>query len=160
MLGLATQSDPDSGDSDNDEMDAIDDVEDQMSEFKFFKDLVVSFTSFERFKERFDLFVSPDQIRLAIFQQWPSLCSKSSRQQLSYDIECALESFIDNHVKDAKRLGELLTLTGDAVDAEALSVREYICRTCPDIGDLLLEGIELLLQHKSNGKSNAHLFDT
>jgi hypothetical protein len=147
------QADPNSDGSDVDEMGPIDDLEDDMTEFKEFKDLVVSSNSFERFKERLDLYVNPDQARLAVFQQWPNLSPKSSRQSLSYDVEWDLEPFIDNRVKEYTQVGNLVTLTGEALNAEALSSREYLSRAWPDIGTLLLEGVELLLLHKSSCKT-------
>lgn len=161
LYHLSAQMDLNSDGSDVEEMDPIDEVEeDHMAEFKYFKDLVVSSRSFERFKERFDLCVNPDQARSAVFQQWGSVSSTSSRESLSYDIELDLHSFIDIHVKDPAHIGELLTLTGEAEDAEALSCREYLSRSCPEIGMLLLEGIQVLLIHKSNCKKHLHNFLT
>ncbi|KAN0095215.1 hypothetical protein V8E51_015926 [Hyaloscypha variabilis] len=133
--------------SDDDEMEPID--FEQMAEFKSFKDLVVSSMSFGRFKESFDLCVTPDPARSAVLQQWPKLSSKTSLLLLSYDVEWDLEDFVETHVKDPTRIGDLITFTGECVDAEAICTREYLMRVWPMIGNLLLEGIELLLLHKS-----------
>jgi hypothetical protein len=134
-------------------MDPIDDVEEHMGEFKQFALLIVSSQSFEWFKERFELCVNPNPARFAVFQQWPTLSSKSSQLLLAYDIEWDLESFVDIHVKEYTQLGNLVTLTGEVVNAEALSSREYLSWAWPDIGTLLLEGVELLLLHKSSCKA-------
>jgi hypothetical protein len=146
--GVAVQADPDSEVSEDDDIDPIDDIDDHLSELKSFKDLVVASKAFEDFKERLLLNVNPDQVRFAVFRQWPTLSWKSSRQPIWYHIKWDLES-VDEHLKDSAQLRELVTLTGDAVDAEALSSREYLSRTCPDIGMLLLDGIEHFLLHKS-----------
>ncbi|PMD40857.1 hypothetical protein L207DRAFT_346681 [Hyaloscypha variabilis F] len=147
MYCLPAETDAYYDGSDEDEMEPID--FEQMAEFKSFKDLVVSSMSFGRFKESFDLCMNPDPARSAVLQQWPKPSSKTSLQLLSYDVEWDLEHFVETHVKDPTRIGDLITLTGESVDAEAISTREYLMWAWPIIGNLLLEGIELLLLHKS-----------
>lgn len=143
--------------SEDDEMDPVDDIEGNTEGFKQLELLIVSSKSFEMFKERFDLCVNPEQARFAVFKQWPTTTSMSSQHQISYDIEWDLKAFVDNHVRDPKRIGELITLTGDSMDAQALSSLEYLSYTWPRVGAFLLEGIQLLLVTESKGKLHQSL---
>jgi hypothetical protein len=93
------------------------------------------------------------EIQTSVLKAWPLSSAKSSRETLSYDIEWDLQAFLENHVQDPTKLAELVTISGEAVDAEAISSREYLARTYSDIGTLLSEGIELLLLHKSSCKT-------
>jgi len=155
MYRLSTQTDAYAEESDDDEDGDMEPIEafERMAKFNNFRDLVISSLSFETFKERFNLSVNPDPARSAICQQWPKLASKSSLQLLSYEIEWELELFVDNHVKDPNRIGDLIILTGNYVDAEAICSRDYLSWAWPIVGALLLEGIQLLLLHKSSRKS-------
>jgi hypothetical protein len=155
MYPLSTQTDAYAEESDDDEDDDMEPIEafERMVKFNNFRDMVISSLSFETFKERFNLSVNPDPARSAICQQWPKLASKSSLQLLSYEIEWELELFVDNYVKDLNRIGDLIILTGNSVDAEAICSHDYLSWAWPVVGTLLLEGIQRLLLHKSNRKS-------
>jgi hypothetical protein len=155
MHRLSTQTDAYAEESDDDDDDDIEPIDacGRMAEFNSFRDLVISSLSFQTFKERFDLSVNPAPARSAICQLWPKLASISSLQLLSYEIEWELELFVDNHVKDPNRIGDLIILTGHSVDAEAICSRDYLSWAWPAVGCLLLEGIELLLLHESSRKS-------
>jgi hypothetical protein len=151
MYPLSTQTDAhaEQSDDEDDDMEPIEAFE-CMVKFKNFRDPVISSLPFETFKERFNLCVNPDPARSAICQQWPKMASKSSLQLLSYEIEWELELFVDIRVKDPNRIGDLIILTGNSVDAEAICSRDYLSWAWPVVRALLLEGIQLLLLHKSS----------
>jgi hypothetical protein len=148
----SSQMDIDSDESEDDEMDPVDDLEENTEEFEQLELLIVSSKSFEMFKKRFDLYANPVQARFAVFKQWPTIISLSSQHQISYDIEWDLKTFVNNHVKDPTRIVELITLTGDSKDAQALSSGEYLSHTWPRVGPFLLQGLEQLLISESRGK--------
>jgi hypothetical protein len=140
----------DSEASDEDEMEPVDDLDENAEQFKELEWLIVHSKAFEMFKERFNLFVHPGPARLAVFEAWPVTRSMSSQLLIAYDVEWDLEAFIAEHVKDLQKIGDLVTLTGDSVNAEALSSREYLSRTWPVAGPVLLRGIEELLLKSEN----------
>jgi hypothetical protein len=137
---------------DDDEMDPVDDLEENMEDFKKLESLITSSNSFERFKEHFRLFVHPDEIRYGVLQEWPIKSSLSSERSISYEeVDWDLQSFVDNHVKDISRIKDLVTITGNSINAQALACRDYLSHTWPDVRNLL-HGIEQLLANRSDRK--------
>jgi hypothetical protein len=67
-------------------------------------------------------------------------------------VEWAVEKFLEDCFPEGQRLGEVLTLTGGSFNAQALSCQDYLRSTWPEMGSLLLEGIEMLRLNRTEGK--------
>ena len=67
------------------------------------------------------------------------------------------ELFLRSYFPKEQRLGEVLTLTGTGFDAQVLSCRDYLTTTWPEIGGLLINGLESLMSSTNEGKSERSL---
>ncbi len=73
----------------------------------------------------------------------------SARYMVNWELPSYMRAFFPN----GQRLGDVMTLSGDAKNAWATSCREYLASTWEDIGLLLLEVIEEMLRAPSIGMS-------
>jgi len=126
-----------------------DEIDDPLEHLEAF---VLSSASFALLKESLRLFIHPDPRLLALSRAWPITQPRSSRATLSYDVEWEIFEFLHSQFPKGQKLGDVQTVTGDAVNAQALSCSDYISTTWNETGTKLLEGFERLLA-KTEGDS-------
>lgn len=128
------------------------DADDEPNGLKDLETRLKSSNSFQMLIENFRLFVRPDLIQRSLFQIWPVTSPRSLPLEIKYQVEWEVQKFIQGYFPEGQKLGEVLTLTGEPFDAQALSCRDYITATWPGVGSLLLEGLEMLSPNCTEGK--------
>jgi hypothetical protein len=124
----------------------------EADEFQDLEHILALSIAFSLFKENMRLFVHPDPVQRALLRIWPLNHSRTSAFEISYEVEWEVEQFLGTCFVEGQPLGAILTLTGDAINAQAQSCREYMTRTWPKLGGLILDGLENLLRYGKEGK--------
>jgi hypothetical protein len=139
---LSDDDDIDDNEKDNDEYDELKDLETRLT----------AATSFQMLKENLKLFIRPNLVQKALFQIWPVTWPRSLPMEVKYNVESDVAHFLGEYFPKGQKLGGVLTLTGGPFNAQALSCRDYCTTTWPEVGSLLLEGLETLLSNDKEGK--------
>jgi hypothetical protein len=135
----------DSEASDEEDFEPIDNMEETFDPFKDLREFVLSSNSLKSLKESLRLLVHPDPIKQTLSKIWPVTLSRATRHVISYEVEWEVPKFLRAYFSQDQQLGDILTLTGDAVNAQALSCRDYLSATWASTGPLLLKGLETVL---------------
>lgn len=90
----------------------------------------------------------------------PQNRDETHKHRAIFNVHWQVKGFVEGQFGDMKAvsLGSLIVITGSARDAEATTVREYLMRTWPDTGSILLELIQEMLHEGwdiSRGESNS-----
>ena len=93
-------------------------------------------------EENIRLFVHPDPIRKALFKLWPVNHPRDSPLAIEYDLQWEVPDFLRNCFVEGQELSKVLTLTGEAINAQAMSCSDYLEQTWPVLGRVLLEGLQ------------------
>jgi hypothetical protein len=108
--------------------------------------------AFRLLEENLQLFVHSDPIKKTLFQIWPISLSRDSPFEVINEIEWQVPNFLRAHFPDGQELGNILTITGASVNAQAQSCIDYLTSTWPDIGPVLLDALQQLLSLQKEGK--------
>ena len=114
--------------------------------------LLSSSRAFRLLEENLRLFVHPDHAKKALFKIWPITHLRSSPMKIEYDLEWQVPKFLKTHFPEGQELGKVLTVTGEAVNAQAQSCGDYLSSTWLDVGRILLNGLHDLLYFETEGK--------
>jgi len=149
---LKDSGDQDEGDaqdeqeiSEEEDLDPIDDLQPAGEPLKHIEKFVLESISFNLLKEDLHLIAHPDQVKLALARIWPVTLSRDERHAIPYEIEWEVQRFLRAYFGDGQQLGNVLTLTENGRETQALSCRDYLSATWADTGVLLLEGLQELL---------------
>jgi hypothetical protein len=96
-----------------------------------------------------------DPIHKAISKSWPESEGYSSIVSVEYKVFWEIPRFLDTYFGKGQRLGNVLTLTGDSNEAQALPCGEYLIKHWPSISDPLLAAIEELIRTSARGYADA-----
>ena len=86
---------------------------------------------------------------------WPSSYAKERPLKLEYIVQWEAPTFLHTNFTPGTRLGSLLTLTGEGITVQAQSCEEYLSEKWPDVGPLLLSGLEEIVQSGQLGTTRA-----
>jgi hypothetical protein len=142
--------------SESDELDPIEDLDEQTNSPKDMEAFILHSKSFDVFKDslRECLLMHSDPIRLALSKIWPVRCSQ---HEIPYEITWELPQFLALYLGSDQSIGDALALTGDSLNAQALSCRDYLKFAWPDIGSVILEGVEKSLSLGEDGENSFYL---
>jgi hypothetical protein len=140
-------------DPDEDDMDDVLDYKEGEGEEdpKSLEILLAKSVALQLLEENLRLFISPDPIRRMFFEMWPVTRSRTSQFTVEYDVQWEVPSFFGTYFAEGEELGNVLTVTGEAINAQAQSCRDYLVQTWPKIGATLLDCLQELLVHGSDG---------
>ncbi|KAH8762401.1 hypothetical protein BGZ57DRAFT_725703, partial [Hyaloscypha finlandica] len=140
-------------DPDEDDMDDVLDYKEGEGEDdpKSLEILLAKSVALQLLEENLRLFISPDPIRRMFFEMWPVTRSRTSQFTVEYDVQWEVPSFFGTYFAEGEELGNVLTVTGEAINAQAQSCRDYLVQTWPKIGATLLDCLHELLVHGSDG---------
>jgi hypothetical protein len=108
-------------------------------------------------EENIRLFVHPDPIGKALFKLWPVNHPRDSPLAIEYDLQWEAPNFLRNCFAEGQELSKVLTLTGEAINAQAMSCSDYLEQTWPVIGRVLLEGLQEALYRGKASKTEFHV---
>lgn len=115
------------------------------------KELILHSNSFQMLRENLRIFVHPNPIHKALFAIWPVTSPRTSRFNIDYNVEWEAQYFLTHYFPKDSSFGDVMTLTGGPINAQALSCRDYLLSTWPNIGGLLLDGLEIHLSNYETG---------
>jgi hypothetical protein len=139
-----------------DELIPIDEIHGENDQLQLLDQFVRASESFKLLKEAFQLLIQPDPIKNALFKAWPVTWSRGSTYEIAYEIEWELPQFLERNFDEEQVIDNVLTLTGDSFNAQALSCKEYLAFRWSGIGSLILEGLRCHLHNKSEGNHFAY----
>jgi hypothetical protein len=116
---------------------------------------VAATISFQLLKENLELFIRPDTIRKLLYKLWPPTIQRSSSLPVNYDICWELPEYLRTHFEMDQDIGMVLTITGEVMNAEAKSCREYLLSSWPTLALPVLEGLKEFLQSFNEGRKGA-----
>lgn len=149
------EEDPD----DDDMYDVLDDKEGEGEEDpKNLELLLAKSVALQLLEENLRLFVHPDPVKRALFEIWPVIHHRSSPLPIEYDLEWEVPNFLRDFFPKGQELGKVLTVTGEAVNAQAQSCSDYLKQTWPEIGPSLLAALQRNLQPPGSKGSPQLLF--
>ncbi|PMD21193.1 hypothetical protein NA56DRAFT_134384 [Hyaloscypha hepaticicola] len=99
-------------------------------------------TALRLLEENIRLFVYPKPISKALFRLWPINHPRDSLLAIEYDLQWEAPDFLSNCFAEGQELSKVLTLTGEAINAHAMSCQDYLEQTWPVIGRALLDGLQ------------------
>ncbi|KAH6711969.1 hypothetical protein BKA61DRAFT_485641, partial [Leptodontidium sp. MPI-SDFR-AT-0119] len=108
-------------------------------------------SAYQLLREDLQLHVEPDNVRRSLFEIWPVLQDRSTALRIDYDIEWEIPSFLEKSFPVGTKLGNLMTLSGSSVNAQAQSCEDYLAEKWPDIGPLILGMLEDFLRDGMSG---------
>jgi hypothetical protein len=108
-------------------------------------------------EENIRLFVHPDPIRKALFKLWPVNHPRDSPLAIEYDLQWEVPDFLRNCFAEGQELSRVLTLTGEAINAQAMSCSDYLEQTWPVLGRVLLEGLQEALYRGKASKLRSNV---
>ncbi|KAJ8071914.1 hypothetical protein OCU04_002219 [Sclerotinia nivalis] len=106
--------------------------------------------SWELFLEDFGLRLNRSEVKIALFDIWPSKVPRDMQHRISYVVRWEIPNYISCNFSDGQSLGNILTLTQGSHGTIAQSCRDYLQSTYHDIGLYVLEAIEARLCNSSN----------
>jgi len=81
----------------------------------------------------------------AIDNCWPVLDSPLALCKLNYQLHWEVPKFLRSRFAPGQSLGDIMTTTGDSLNAQATTCRDYLYRQWPAGGYLVLEAMEKAL---------------
>jgi len=123
--------------------------------FKEFEDVLLASSSFQILRDRLELLVHPNSVLRTLLDVWPISQSRTLPFKLTYTIFWNIRHYLATYFPSDQLLGEVMTLTGDILYAQAMSCRNYLKEFWPETGIFLLEVLENML--KENGKGQDHI---
>lgn len=135
----------------------VDKVNHQVDPLEYIESFILASNSFALLKEKLRLFLYPDPFRMALLTVWPVTEPRSSKLALLYDTESDLFQFLRLQFPEGQKLGDVQTLTGGSVNAQASSCRDYLSATLETLGEaesLLLDGMEEILAITHGGSKS------
>jgi hypothetical protein len=106
-------------------------------------------------EENIRLFVHPDPIGKALFKLWPVNHPRDSPLAIEYDLQWEVPDFLRDYFAEGQELSKVLTLTGEAINAQAMSCSDYLEQTWPVLGRVLLEGLQEALYRGKASKMDS-----
>jgi hypothetical protein len=144
-------------DADDDEDDLLEDKE-EGEDLKDLELLLSKSVALQLLEENLQLFVHPDPVRRALFKIWPLAHPRHLPLAIKYDLEWEVPDFLRTCFAKGQELGKILTVTGEAINAQVQSCADYLAQTWPKIGPVLLKSLEHdLLSLGEEGKAKALL---
>lgn len=100
----------------------------------------------------------PNVIRRTSNMLWPIERRAYSKVSIAYKVLWEVPRFLKGYFPQSQRLGNVLTLTGDAKDSQALPCGEYLKNTWPRISEHILQAMEEVLQTSIKGHAETKEF--
>jgi hypothetical protein len=144
---------------DEEELVPIDDADGETDPLQLLEQFVQASESLKLLKEAFHLLIQPDPIKYALFKAWPVTRSRCFAYEITCEIEWELPQFPQRNFSEGQIIDDVLTLTGDSLNAQSLSCKEYLSFMWPKIGPLVLSGLNKYFQHRSEGKCEMYHHD-
>lgn len=116
------------------------------------KELILSSCAIQLLRENMRLFVSPDAISRSLFQLWPVSYCRTQPLTIEYKVDWELPNFLKTCFVEGQAIGDVLTLTGNSVDAQASSCKSFLDQTWPTISSIMLQGCQAILHSMVDGK--------
>jgi hypothetical protein len=108
--------------------------------------IMTSTNSFQHLRDSVSLLVYPDERRKALLESWPLSKPRAEPVELVYHLLWELPNFVKSCFQNRQKIGDILTLTGDRFNAQASSCRDYIISSWPVVGEVLLKGLEAMME--------------
>lgn len=111
-------------------------------------------------RDSFRLFVYPDPVCKAILQVWPPSAARISNHSISYQVKWEVAKLRSQWLAKGQRLADVMTITsqleqdddGDQPHTQATSCLDYLSKNWPDLGRLILDGLETLFDGVNSGE--------
>ncbi|KAH8671855.1 hypothetical protein BGZ60DRAFT_514571 [Tricladium varicosporioides] len=145
-----TPSDLDKDDEGDVDLDPVDELNNSHNIFHELEIIVLQSKSFAILKESILLSVRPNQAKSALSKCWEFTISRETCQNIRYEVRWDIPKFLKTYFPEGQLLGDIITVTGTAIMAEALRCRDYMCRQWGDLGREILEELEASLSGKQN----------
>jgi hypothetical protein len=129
-------------DGDEDDDDLLENKEEGEEDASKLELVLSKSVAFRLLEENFRLFVHPDPVKKALFQVWPISHPRDSALEINYSLEWEVPHSLATYFAEGQKLGNILTLSGDAINAQARSCGEYLVQTWPEIGPALLSSLQ------------------
>ena len=128
--------------------------------FKEFEEVLLASASLQILRDRLELLVHPNSIREALLGTWPISCARTMPFELTYKVIWNARNYLKTYFPSGQLLGDVMTLSGDILRAQAMSCRDYLKIFWPSTGILVLEALENMLQKGGKGQTpfNRRLF--
>jgi hypothetical protein len=108
--------------------------------------IMITTNSFQHLRDSVSLLVYPNERRKALLEAWPLSKPRTEPVELVYHLFWELPNFVKSCFQNKQKIGDILTLTGEQFNAQASSCREYIVSSWPVIGEVLLKGLEAMME--------------
>jgi hypothetical protein len=132
----------DDEDDDEDDDDLLENKEEGEEDASKLELVLSKSVAFRLLEENLRLFVQPDPVKKALFQVWPISHSRDSALEINYFLEWEVPHSLSTYFAEGQKLGNILTLTGDAINAQAQSCGDYLVQTWPEVGPALLSSLQ------------------
>jgi hypothetical protein len=142
VIASSRQDQDDDEDDDEDDDDLLENKEEGEEDASKLELVLSKSVAFRLLEENLRLFVHPDPVKKALFQVWPINHSGDSALEINYSLEWEVPHSLSTYFAEGQKLGNILTLTGDAINAQAQSCGDYLVQTWPEIGPALLSSLQ------------------
>jgi len=102
-----------------------------------------------QYEHNYDL---QDAISRSLFQLWPVSYCRTRPLAIEYKVDWELPNFLKTCFVECQAIGDVLTLTGNSVDAQASSCKSFLDQTWPTISSIMLQGCQAILHSMVDGK--------
>ncbi|KAF4626150.1 hypothetical protein G7Y89_g12011 [Cudoniella acicularis] len=151
---LRKNDDADSDGSNDGDLEPADDLEDDLDALRNLEAFVLRSDSMRLLKDSLRRFIYPDPAQFALSKTWPFKKPKTSSCPFHYEVNWDTRKYLSLSFPASQKLGTVLTLTGNVIDAQAASCQDYISATWKGIGPPFLQCLEILLQNLNNSSKN------
>ena len=146
-------------DDDEDDDDLLENKEEGEEDASKLELVLSKSVAFRLLEENLRLFVHPDPVKKALFQVWPISHSRDPALEINYSLEWEVPHSLSTYFAEGQKIGNILTLTGDASNAQAQSCSDYLVQTWPEVGPALLSSLQHGLSSlETLGKLNSPFF--
>jgi hypothetical protein len=147
----SSNRDPEDEEEDEDDDDLLENTEGGEDDSKDLELLLTNSLALQMLKENLELLLYPDPVKGALFQIWPITQPRSSSLEIQYSVEWEVPQFLSTYFAEGQDLGTILTITGEAENAQAHTCGAYLSQTWPEIGPILLNRMHEVLSRGNAG---------
>jgi hypothetical protein len=140
--GLLENKEEGEEDEDGDDDGLLENKEEVEEDSKDLELLLSNSMALQMLKENLHLFVHPDPTKKALFQVWPITHPRDSALEITYSLEWEVPHFLATYFPKGQEVGKILTITGEAINAQAKSCGDYLVQTWPRVGPALLASLQ------------------
>jgi hypothetical protein len=138
--------------------DTPEDAANEPEDLEDFETDLTSSNSFQMLRENLRLFVYPDPVLKALFKIWPASQSRDLAMAITYSLQWEVPKLLRNNFPKWQNIRNVLTLTGNSLNAQASSCENYLMMTWPNTSSLILKALESVLPSRATGQKAIQFF--